>query len=195
MEIRGKWISRTKDTILACWKQNKTNIFFDEHSAFQSCLIEIYEAGGEMLGEGERINVGVFVFKWISRVNIVIKPWEFKFLCQCFTMKNIFWKAEGECQVWLLKGPMGLVDEWRTSYQLSMSDSFLYRLPLLGPRTITKRVWVLRDIVLKVINDWLLKDGLTRPGRVVTSECRVTLKVPTPFPWIVIAVQLTLEVL
>ena len=43
-----------------------------------------------MLGKGERVNVDVFVFKLISRVNIVIKSLKFKFPLQYFTMKNIF---------------------------------------------------------------------------------------------------------
>lgn len=38
-----------------------------------------------MLGEGERVNVDVFIFKLISRENI-----EFKFPLQYFTVKNIF---------------------------------------------------------------------------------------------------------
>ena len=118
-------------------KQNKIKqTIFGEYFAFQPCLIQIYGVGRQTLEEGERINVDVFVFKLISRVNIVIKYLEFKFLPQYFTMKNIFWGAEEACQVWLLEGPIRLVDEWGTSCQLWTSSRFIYRLPLLGAWTL-----------------------------------------------------------
>lgn len=94
MEVRRKQMNRSEGTDLACWKQNKTTKQenktknFGEHSAFQPCLKGIYEVEGEMLGEREK--VFVLVFKLISRINIVIKFLEFKFLLKYFTMENIF---------------------------------------------------------------------------------------------------------
>lgn len=74
MEIRGKCMNRTEGTDLACQKQNKIKQkVFCDYSAFQPCVIGIYEVGGETLREGESVNVDVFVFKLISRVNIIIK--------------------------------------------------------------------------------------------------------------------------
>lgn len=134
MEITGKWISRTESTGLACWKQTKRKGFW-----WIFCIPTMSNRdlwGGRKDARRERVNMDMFVFKFISKVNIVIKSLEFKFLIQYFTMKNIFWRAEGKYQVWILQGPMGLVDKWGASCQLWMSGRFIYKIALCGPWTV-----------------------------------------------------------